>query len=58
MKVSSLSLQEVVQPYAASGPITNNSNRVTLTGVAPLIDPKSCRILGEQEKTLIFDHPG
>ncbi len=46
------------QPYAASGPITNNSNRVTLTGVAPQIDPKSCRILGEQEKTLIFDHPG
>jgi len=26
--------------------------------VAPQIDPKSCRILGEQEKTLIFDHPG
>ena len=32
--------------------------RMTLTGVAPQIDPKSCRILGEQEKTLIFDHPG
>ena len=46
------------QPSAASGPITNNSNRVTLTGMAPQIDPKSCRILGEQEKTLIFDHPG
>jgi hypothetical protein len=46
-----------LQPYAASGPITNNDYRVTLTGMAPQIDPKSCRILGEQEKTLIFNHP-
>src|SRR5262249_1387334 len=45
------------QPYAASGPITNNSNTVTLIGMAPQVDPKSCRILGKQEKTLIFYHP-
>jgi hypothetical protein len=42
--------------YDASGPITNDSETVTLVGTAPQIDPESCAKTGEQTRTLVFNY--
>jgi TIR domain-containing protein len=41
--------------YNAAGLITNGETTVTLTGRAPVIDPKSCAKVNEEERSLIFD---
>ena len=41
--------------YDASGPITNDDQTVTLSGMAPRIDPDSCLKIDEQARTLVFN---
>ena len=42
-----------VWTYPVEGPITNNDERVTMNGLAPVVDG-SCRVTGTRQDTLVF----
>ena len=44
-----------MRDYDVSGSITNDDQTVTLTGIAPIINPQTCLKTGEDQKTTVFN---